>query len=118
MTQFAATTDAVWVDLQPTWPAVEEIARWLEEAGIRSVSDVMEFVEAGGLLVYGVGVNLTGVLQQMARYADHLLRGRRAGELPIESPPAAKLVVNKKTARAIGYVIPPKILLRADHAIE
>lgn len=111
--------EAVWVDLSPDWGwSAAEIAQWLTNARLPSISDVMEFAESGGLMAYGVGVRLAEVMQQLARYVDKILRGSKAEDLPIESPPNAKLVLNVRTARAIGYKVPSTILLRADRVIE
>jgi putative tryptophan/tyrosine transport system substrate-binding protein len=75
-----------------------------------------EFVEAGGLVSYGP--SLAGMYRRAAEYVDRIARGAKAAELPIEQPTKFELVVNLKTANAIGVTLPTSILLRADEVIE
>ena len=81
-----------------------------------AVFDAREYVEAGGLMSYGP--NIDAIYRQLATYADKLLRGAPPGELPIEQPTAFELVINKRTADAIGIGLPPSLLARADEVIE
>jgi putative ABC transport system substrate-binding protein len=77
---------------------------------------VAPLVEAGYLCSYGL--NLPGAFRQAASHAARILRGARAGELPIEQAQLFELAVNLKTAKAIGLTIPQSILLRADRVIQ
>jgi putative tryptophan/tyrosine transport system substrate-binding protein len=73
-------------------------------------------VEAGGFLSYGV--NETEGSHRLAVYADKILKGAKPGDLPIEFPTQIELVINRKTARALGVTIPQPILARADDLVE
>jgi putative ABC transport system substrate-binding protein len=75
-----------------------------------------DMVEAGGLLSYGPSV--TAMYRRAAEYVDRIARGTKPGELPIEQPTKFELVVNLRTAKAIGITIPTSILLRADEVVE
>jgi putative ABC transport system substrate-binding protein len=74
------------------------------------------FARDGGLLSYGPDqVDLYG---RAASYVDRILRGEKPGDLPVQFPTKFEMVVNRKTANALGLAIPPSILLRADEVIE
>jgi putative ABC transport system substrate-binding protein len=82
----------------------------------RAVFDAREYVEAGGLMSYGP--NIDAIYGQLATYVAKLLHGVPAGELPIEQPTNFELVINLKTAKALGLTIPPSLLGRADEVIH
>jgi len=74
------------------------------------------FVDAGALMSYGPSG--PGLFRAAARHVDKILKGIKPGDIPIEQPTVFDLVINLKTARALGLAIPPSILLRADRVIE
>ena len=74
------------------------------------------FVEAGGLMSYAP--SLVGMFRRAAVYVDKILQGQRPAELPIERPAKLELVLNLKTARALGLALPQSLLIRADRVIE
>ena len=73
-------------------------------------------VRNGGLLSYGV--DFVDTFRRAATYVDRILRGAKPGDLPVQFPTKFEMVVNRKTATALGLAVPPSILLRADELIE
>jgi putative ABC transport system substrate-binding protein len=112
----AARTEALVV--HPDALMVEErdaIARFSLERRLPVISGWAVMAEAGGLMTYGPV--LRECYRRLAYFADRILRGAKPAELPIELPSTVELVVNLKTAKALGITVPPAVLVRADRVL-
>lgn len=83
---------------------------------LASGGNFIEYAEAGGLMSYGA--NLVAMWRRAAVFVDRIVKGASPGEIPVERPTSFELVINRRTAKAIGVDIAPSILLRADRVID
>jgi len=86
------------------------------KARLPVISAWREFPKAGGLISYGT--NVSAMFRRAARYVDRILKGAKPADLPVEQAATFELVINSKTAKALGLTIPQTLLLRADQVIE
>jgi putative ABC transport system substrate-binding protein len=95
------------------WPRVAGLALGHK---LPAISEIREFAFAGGLMSYGL--RLFDMTRRQAHYVDRILKGASAGDLPVEQPTKFELVINLRTAKALGLTVPPSLIARADEVIE
>jgi putative ABC transport system substrate-binding protein len=93
-----------------------EIAELAAKSRLPAIYPFPEFVEAGGLMTYGV--SLPDLDRRAATYVDKILKGAKPAELPVEQPIRFEFIINLKAAKQIGLTIPPNVLARADKVIR
>jgi len=94
----------------------QTIVDLMARIGLPAVYPAREFVEAGGLIAYAV--NYPDLYFRFARFVDKIFKGAKPGELPVEQPTKFELVINLRTAKALGITVPQSLLLRADEVIQ
>jgi putative ABC transport system substrate-binding protein len=93
-----------------------EIAEALAKGNVPAIYPFREYSAVGGLLVHGA--NLSVLFERAAAYVDRILKGAKPGDLPVQQATEFELIINLKTASALGLKIPPTVLARADEVIE
>ncbi len=92
------------------------LAQLAAKSRLPAMYAITEHAEAGGLMAYSP--NFVDLLRRAATYVDKILKGAKAADLPVEQPTRFELVLNLKTAKALGLTIPRSILIRADQVIQ
>ena len=96
--------------------AQRQIATLAIEHHLPAIYQLREFVQNGGLISYGPSI--TEMIRRSAMFVDKILKGVKPADLPIEQPTKYELVINLKTAKALGLTVPSSLLSRADDVIE
>ncbi len=92
------------------------IVEFAAQHRLPAIYEMREFADGGGLIAYGP--SLADQQRRAAAYIDKILRGAKPAELPVEQPTKFELVINLKTAKALGLTIPQSVLIRADEVIR
>ena len=108
--------DAVFVSQGMSPAARRQLLEFAAKHRLPTMFMIKDYVPAGGLMSYAP--NYIEMFRHAAVYVDKILRGTKPGDLPIEQPTTFELVINLKTAKALGLTIPQSLLLRADEVIQ
>ncbi|MBI2553901.1 MAG: ABC transporter substrate-binding protein, partial [Candidatus Rokubacteria bacterium] len=95
---------------------LKRIADLAAKHRLPSIFQLREFADAGGLVAYGP--DRSDMFRRAATFVDKILKGAKPADLPVEQPTRFELVINLKTAKALGLTIPPSVLIRADEVIQ
>ena len=111
----AGTSGLVLLDNPLTYSLRRQIAEIAARFGLPTTYPLRDFVEAGGLMSYGIDLRQ---MNHRAAEVDEILKGAKPGDLPVEQPTKFELVINLRSAKALGITVPPTLLARADEVIE
>ena len=109
-------TDALFTLPSPLSPYRKRIVGLAAKKRLPTMFSYRHFVEAGGLMSYGASI--ADLMRRAAFYVHKILKGAKPADMPVEQATKFDLVVNLKTAKALGITFPPSILLRATKVIE
>jgi ABC-type uncharacterized transport system substrate-binding protein len=109
--------DALLVVREASFTAIRhQIADFAARRRLPAIYGGLVYVEAGALMSYGA--NILDTLRRLGGYVDKILKGAKPADLPVEQPTKFELLINMKTAKALGLTIPQSVLVRADKLIE
>ncbi len=112
-----ARAEGLFVKPDPFWmDHIQRIVDLAAQSRLPAVYPFRVFVEAGGLMAYDV--NKPAIHRRLGVYVDQILKGAKPGDLPVEQPTTFELIINLKTAKALGLTIPPTLLIQADEVIQ
>jgi putative ABC transport system substrate-binding protein len=112
-----ARPDAFLTTVEPfTMGHRQRIVDFAAQRRLPAMYEERDFVDAGGLMAYGP--SLTANYRRAAAYVDKILKGAKPADLPVEQPTKFELVINLKTAKALGLTIPQSVLIRADEVLQ